>query len=427
MSSSKNLQKQIERIRTLYQIAHSPKFSISLSTTIEEIIRKLSDFYETEDICIYLFNEKKNTIILYKILNNELERKSILDEKLKLRILAIKKPVIRKRSIAFRKNATTIYLPCKDKETVEFTIEIQLQGISIDPNIVINEMIYALPFIKLTLGNLMLRRIVNSLEKETLKILNSSLVAIASIDSKNTIIFVNNMFEMMTGYSFRELRGSSTLINQIFPEFQFLVLEGQINEEEVYVIRRKDGIELSCKVSITQVTEDDETTIILNLTDNSYNLKMKEEIENLRMLIANEDNIGVAIFRFAAAGGELIVEDLRRIDIDPEVFSTLCYTSIAQGHKRETGVFGPIPAPMLEHYRVLLFTFSGKDDIPLDHRMKGIQYYMISVIFPEKKIEFLISNQKIEQRFKKYIKYFDYPNRMKKEDLTFFREISFVE
>ncbi len=427
MNSSNNLQNQIERLKTLYQIAHSPKTSISLATTIEEFITKLSDFYETEDICIYLFNEKKNTIIFYKILNKELERKSILDEQLKLRILSIKKPVIRKKSFAFRTNATSIYLPYKDDETADFMIEMQLQGISIDPNIVINEMIHVLPLIKLTLGNIMLRKIINSQEKETLKILNSSFVAIASIDSKGSIVFINNMFEKMTGYSLRELSGSSILIYQIFPEFQFLILEGHLNEEEIYIIRRKDGIELPCKVSITQVKENEETTLILNLTDISYNLKMKEEIENLRMLLANEDNIGVAIFRFAVAGGELIVEDLRSVNIDPGVFSTLCYSSIAQGHKREIGVFGPIPAPMLENYRVLLFTFSGKDDIPLDHRMKGIQYYMISVIFPENKIEFLISNKKIEQKFMKYIKNFDYPNRMKKEDLTFFREISFVE
>ncbi len=84
MNSSNNLQNQIERLKTLYQIAHSPKTSISLATTIEEFITKLSDFYETEDICIYLFNEKKNTIIFYKILNKELERKSILDEQLKM-------------------------------------------------------------------------------------------------------------------------------------------------------------------------------------------------------------------------------------------------------------------------------------------------------------------------------------------------------
>lgn len=427
MNSSNNLLEQIEKLKTLYQIAHSSKISTSLATTIEEFISKLSDFYETEDICIYLFNEKKNTIIIYKILNNELERRSILDEKLKLRILSIKKPVIRKKSIAFRDNETTIYLPCKDDETADFMVEMQLQGISIDPNIVINEMKQVLPLIKLTLGNIMLRRIINSQEKETLKILNSSLVAIASIDSKGSIVFVNNMFERMTRYSLRELSGSSTLINQIFPKFQFLIHDGQIKEEEVHIIRRKDGIEIPCKVSITQVTENEETTLILNFTDISYNLKMKEEIENLRMLISNEDNVGVGIFRFAVTGGELIVGDLRSVNIDSEVFSTLCYASIAQGHKRETGVFGPIPAPMLKNYRVLLFTFSGKDDTPLDHRMKGLQYYMISVIFPENKLEFLTSNKKIEQKFKKHIKNFDYPNRMKKEDLKFFREICFVE
>ena len=94
MSPSKNLQKQIERLRTLYQIAHSTEISISLATTIEELILKLIDFYETSDICIYLFNEKKNSIIFYKIINKELERKSILDENLELRILSINKPVI---------------------------------------------------------------------------------------------------------------------------------------------------------------------------------------------------------------------------------------------------------------------------------------------------------------------------------------------
>ena len=195
----------------------------------------------------------------------------------------------------------------------------------------------------------------------------------------------------------------------------------------IYNIRRKDGTEFPSHVKITQVTDGDETTLILTLNDASYHLKQEEEIKNLRRSMANEDNIGVALFRFASFGGELVKEDLRSITIAPEYFSTMCYTSIAQGNTQPIGVFGPIPAPKLENYRTIVYAFFGKDDIPLDHRMRGKQYYLIAVILPNRKTEFMISNISIEKRFNELINNFEYPNRMTREELSQFREFVFVE
>ena len=105
----------------------------------------------------------------------------------------------------------------------------------------------------------------------------------------------------------------------------------------------------------------------------------------------------------------------------------MCYTSIAQGNTQPVGVFGPLPAPKIDNYRTIVYAFFGKDDIPLDHRMKGRQYYLIAVILPERKTEFILSNKNIEKRFGEYIKKFEYPNRMNKQELSHFREMVFVE
>ncbi|MCG3226056.1 MAG: PAS domain S-box protein, partial [Candidatus Heimdallarchaeota archaeon] len=263
--------------------------------------------------------------------------------------------------------------------------------------------------------------------KESTKILQSISSGIASIDSKGMFLFANQMFEMMIGYSLHELQVSSTLINNIFPDFSFIILEGNVMDGLIYQIRKKDGSELPCHVTITQVTDGDRKTFILNVKDASYHLKKEEEIRNLRKTMANEDNIGVALFRFASFGGELIREDLRSISIAPEYFSTICYTSIAQGNKQPVGVFGPNPAPKLDNYVTVIYAFFGKDDIPLDHRMKGRQYYLIAVILPDKKIEFLLPNKNIEKGFEDLINNFEFPNRMNKEELSQFREIVFVE
>ena len=210
-------------------------------------------------------------------------------------------------------------------------------------------------------------------------------------------------------------------------DFSFIILEGNVKDDLIYNIRRKDGTEFPCNITIIQVSEGDETTFILNLKDASYLIKQKEEIKKLRKSIANEDNIGVVLFRFASFGGELVKEDLRSIQLFPEYFSTMCYTSIAQGNTQPVGVFGPLPAPKLDNYRTIIYAFFGKDDIPLDHRMKGRQYYLIAVILPERKTEFIISNSNIEKRFDEYIQNFEYPNRMNKQELSQFREMVFVE
>ncbi|MCK5158601.1 MAG: hypothetical protein KAR08_05570, partial [Candidatus Heimdallarchaeota archaeon] len=73
------------------------------------------------------------------------------------------------------------------------------------------------------------------------------------------------------------------------------------------------------------------------------------------------------------------------------------------------------------------YAFFGKDDIPLDHRMKGRQYYLIAVVLPDRKIEFILPNKKIERGFDDLVSKFEFPNRMNKEELSQFREIVFVE
>jgi hypothetical protein len=63
------------------------------------------------------------------------------------------------------------------------------------------------------------------------------------------------------------------------------------------------------------------------------------------------------------------------------------------------------------------------NDVPLNHRTKGRQCYMILVIFQIRKTQFLISYKKMEKKFKYLIKICEYPNRIKKEDLMIFSEV----
>ncbi|MCG3216867.1 MAG: PAS domain S-box protein [Candidatus Heimdallarchaeota archaeon] len=425
--SEKEDEEECKGIDSLINLTGSIVESASIQEAMKGIIEFLVDYYKENTTCVYFICKSQNRVIHFRKLKNDLVSTEITNKKLLSRIKTIEKPLIRKRSISIRKNVETVYYPLEAMEFLDLLIELPLLDSVSESQEILENLSTISPLLLLSFKNSYSRQQLDFQVKEVEKILHTSPSGIASIDASGSFLFVNQMFEMMTGYSSKEIIGSQTVINQIFPEFSFVVLEGKVLEGKIYNIRRKDGEEFPCHVSITQVTEDEKTTLILTINDASYNIKQKEEIRNLRIAIANEDNVGVALFRFAAFGGELIEEDLRRIKIIPDVYSTLCYTSIAQGNRQSTGVFGPIPAPKLENNRTIIFTFQGKDDVPLDHRMKGKQYYMISVIFPNRKTEFLISNKAIEKKFKQVIRKHEYPNRMSREDLIMFREMLFVE
>ncbi len=142
--------------------------------------------------------------------------------------------------------------------------------------------------------------------------------------------------------------------------------------------------------------------------------------------IAYSDNVGVGFFRFGVEGGELVKADFRGLDVNLEVFIGFSYVSIGQGQRYEVGVYGPLPAPSLENHNVIIFSFWGKDDEPSDPRLKGKQYYLITVIFPEESTKHLVRIDVMNQKFRNYIKKFKYPNRMTKDELNHFREIVFV-
>lgn len=422
-----NSQIQIIDNKSFIQFLHSLTDASSISEILDKLLKLVHELYDNDDCTFYHLDKSDNSIISSKRRNEQLERIAILDEKLISRIKSIKKPVLRKRSISKRKNIQTVYYPFIFHGNLEFLLEIPLNDQPSDSKKIIGELKEILPIVYISLQKVENQKQKDNESTETTKIIQSISSGIASIDSKGIFLFANQMFEMMTGYTLDELRNSSTLINNIFPDLTFILLEGDTVEGVIYNIRRKDCTVFPSHVKLTQVTEGDETTLILTLNDASYHLKKEEEIKNLRRSMANEDNIGVALFRFASFGGELVKEDLRSITIAPEYFSTMCYTSIAQGNTQPIGVFGPIPAPKLENYRTIIYAFFGKDDIPLDPRMRGKQYYLIAVILPNRKTEFLISNMSIEIKFSKLISNFEYPNRMSKEELSQFREVVFVE
>ncbi len=142
--------------------------------------------------------------------------------------------------------------------------------------------------------------------------------------------------------------------------------------------------------------------------------------------IAYSDDVGVGLFRFGVEGGELVKADFRNLDVNLDVLIGFSYVSIGQGQRYEVGVYGPLPAPSLEKHNVIIFSSWGKDDEPSDPRLKGEQYYLITVIFPEENTKHLVRVDTMNQKFRNYIKKFKYPNRMTKDELNHFREIVFV-
>ena len=142
--------------------------------------------------------------------------------------------------------------------------------------------------------------------------------------------------------------------------------------------------------------------------------------------IAYSKEVGVGLFRFGTKGGEVVKADLESFNINLDEFIGFCYVTVGQGHRYETGVYGPLPAPSIIKHSMIIFTFWGKDDVQSDPRFEGKQYYLVSVIFPENKTEHLIKNDVMNKRFRTYIKKFKYPNRLSSEELNFFKEIVFI-
>lgn len=401
--------------------------NLSFSSNIKEILRFTIKYYEEHKVCFYFIDNRNNRVLFFWIEEDEIQSKVIINEKLTRRIKNIKNPCIRKRSIFQRKNLITYYFPFRISNFFDYMIELPIVNTRLDPIQVRHQLEKMIPIIKLSLKNFFLKDQLDLNMKETVRILNSIPSGIASINSKGIFLFANQMFEMMTGYTFSELRESYTIINRIFPDFSFVMLESQSIDGRIFKIRRKDNSEFPCLISITQVTEGEDITLILTLNDDSYNIRQKEEILNLRKTIANDDNVGAVLFRFSSFGGEIVIEDLRNMTISTEYFLAMFYTSIGQGNRQAIGVFGPIPAPKIENYSAIIFAFFGKDDLPVDHRMKGKQYYLLSIIFPDNKTEFLVTNKKINQKFNKLVQNYEFPNRMNIDDLTKFREIIFMD
>jgi parallel beta-helix repeat protein len=142
--------------------------------------------------------------------------------------------------------------------------------------------------------------------------------------------------------------------------------------------------------------------------------------------IAYSKDVGIGLFRFGIAGGEIITGELDSFEINMDEFIGFCYVTVGQGQRYETGVYGPLPAPSLKDHSMIIFAFWGKDDTQSDPRLGGKQYYVVSVVFPENKTQHLIKNDVMNTRFRTYIKKFKYPNRMSLEEINFFREIVFI-
>ncbi|NPD89927.1 MAG: hypothetical protein HGN29_14540 [Asgard group archaeon] len=142
--------------------------------------------------------------------------------------------------------------------------------------------------------------------------------------------------------------------------------------------------------------------------------------------IAFSDDVGAALFRFGMEGGNVVSDDLRSLELNLEIFIGYCYATIGLGQRYETGVFGPLPAPSLKKYNVIIFTFWGLDDEPSDPRLEGKQYYLVAIIYPESQNKNIVRINTMNDKFRNYVKKFKYPNRMTIEDLNHFREIVFV-
>ncbi len=142
--------------------------------------------------------------------------------------------------------------------------------------------------------------------------------------------------------------------------------------------------------------------------------------------IAFSDNVGTALFRFGKEGGNIVIEDLRSLELSLELFIGYCYATVGLGQRYEIGVFGPLPTPSLQKHNVIIFAFWGLDDEPSDPRLEGKQYYLVAVIYPESQNKNIIRINTMNDKFRNYVKKFKYPNRMTIEDLNHFREIVFV-
>ena len=422
-----NLYEENYFLNTTINLAQELREKLSLSDIVKIILANLYKIYKNQKLSFYFFDYNNDIIQSFWLEEEEIKTKIIVLEKLIQRLRNITKPCIKKRSIFQRKNTLTFYFPFKISKLYGYIIEIPLGNSMIELKEIKKNLEKINAVIVLSIRNAILFEQLEFNNKETTRILNCNPSGIASVNSKGKIQFANQMFEMMTGYSLAELHESDIIINHIFPDFTFVIFENRPIEGRIFNIRRKDNFEFPCLVSIVQVTEDDEITHIITLTDDSYNIKQKEKIVNIRRTIANDDSVGVVLFRFASLGGEIVIEDLRNFKIYPEYFSTVFYTSIGQGNRHAKGVYGPIPAPKLKNFNAIIFAFTGRDDAEIDYRMDRNQYYLLAVIFPKDKTEFLVSNKKIEKRFLDLIQDYEYPNRMNKNDLTKFREIVFID
>ncbi|MCG3216769.1 MAG: right-handed parallel beta-helix repeat-containing protein [Candidatus Heimdallarchaeota archaeon] len=161
-------------------------------------------------------------------------------------------------------------------------------------------------------------------------------------------------------------------------------------------------------------------TIYFPIIKHRRNLKHK-------MDLAYSKDVGVALFRFGIESDELLIkDDFGSLKINLDEFIGYCYVTIGQGQRYETGVYGPVPSPSLPGHNVIIFSFWGKDDAEGDPRMEDKQYYLLTVIFPEERNDYLIENKTMNERFQTYIKKFEYPNRMSVDEINHFREIVFV-
>ena len=160
----------------------------------------------------------------------------------------------------------------------------------------------------------------------------------------------------------------------------------------------------------------------------SFTRKTKETANyiDIKRKIAYGEDMGVGLFRFGLEGGEIILADLESFKINTDEFIGFSYVTVGQGQRYETGVYGPLPAPSLIDYSMIIFAFWGRDDIQSDPRFGDRQYYVVSVVFPEKKTKHINKNDVMKKKFNAYIKKFDYPNRMSIEELNFFKELVFV-
>ncbi|MCG3219984.1 MAG: PAS domain-containing protein, partial [Candidatus Heimdallarchaeota archaeon] len=231
-----NLQSSDNKTRSFLSFFYTLTEVSSISDVVEKVFNFLFDIYNCENCSFYVVDKIEDRIIAYNRSSEKPETIAILDEKLISRIYSITEPVFRKRSISLRKNIPTIYCPYVLWNSLEFMLEIPINRPPFDAQQIINEILEILPVIHISLKNANHQKMRNLESKESTKILQSISSGIASVDSKGAFLFANQMFEMMTGYSYQELYVSSTLINNIFPDFSFIILEGNVMDGLIYQI-----------------------------------------------------------------------------------------------------------------------------------------------------------------------------------------------